>query len=233
MISSVSSLSSSSISLLFGTSNTSATAPATSATTLLGDVTGHTDDVLKAGNAIGNIIEIVSRMNEDAASAGKKIEVEELDLPNDKGRKLNEFDRELLYGLKGTFTTTHHGNGERTETFVGSFTGMTDEAYRQMTINSLKQDQSTLRNQTWLAAYENGTIQESDIAELGFNTGAVRTTDYYSDGSATDRTHIDTSGIAQFREQYTEMKDGVLYDKASGKFASIGQNGSKFIYSTW
>ncbi|MFK4260082.1 hypothetical protein [Agrobacterium tumefaciens] len=230
MITSISNISSSSVALLFGTSG--ATSTASAASKLLADATGHTDDVFKAGNAIGNIIEIASRMKQDAASADKKVEVEEINLPKDKGRELLHGDN-LLYGVKGTFTTTYHADGGSTETFVGDFQGMTDEMQRQFLINGLKADQSTPRNRAALAAFENGTMQEIDIAELGFQTGATMTSDVYSDGSGYMRVRIDQSGFNQFREQYTETKDGVLYDKVTGKFAAIGQNGSKFTYMTW
>ncbi|MFK4260083.1 hypothetical protein [Agrobacterium tumefaciens] len=234
MITSISNISSSSVALLFGASSASSTDSASTAAKLLSDATGNTDDVFKAGNAIGNIIEIASRMKQDAASADKKVEVEEINLAGDQGRSLSEFDGDSQwYGVKGTFTTTNHGNGERTETFVGNAMGMTDDAYRQLAIDTLKKDQSTLRNQTWLAAYENGTVQEIDIAELGFATGMTITTDHYSDGSARMHTSFNNSGANAFREQYTEMREGVLYDKDTGKYAAMGQNGSKFMYFTW
>ncbi|MFK4259918.1 hypothetical protein [Agrobacterium tumefaciens] len=234
MITSISNISSSSVTLLFGASKAASTTSASTASKLLADATGHTDDALKTGNAIGNIIEIASRMKQDAVSADKKVEVEELDLPKDKGHIFNEFDGDHpYYGVKGTFTTTYHGNGARTEKFVGTAMGMTDDTYRQMTIDSLKGDQSTLRNRAALAAFENGTMQEIDIADLGFKTEMVRTTDYYNDGHAADRTHIDPTAANAFREQYTEMRDGVMYDKETGKYAALGQNGTKRVYYTW
>lgn len=64
MISSVNSLSSNSISLLFG--NSAATRPGQSgsrAEQVFNAPTGKTDDLFKAGNAIGKIIEIVAGMN--------------------------------------------------------------------------------------------------------------------------------------------------------------------------
>ncbi|TWC75764.1 hypothetical protein FB593_1283 [Rhizobium sp. SJZ105] len=236
MVSSVSNISTSSVALLFGTSGAASTGSSSAASKILADATGHTDDVFKAGNAIGNIIEIASRMKQDAAGAGgKKVEVEVIDLANDQGRILNEFDGgQPLHEVKGTYTRTDHGNGERTETFVGNFKVNTDEGHRQRTIDVLKGDQSTLRNRTMLAAYENGTIEETDFADLGFKTEAVRTTEYYSDGSAHHHVALDSkSAVRQVFEQYTEMRDGVMYDKATGKFAAIDQNGSKFTYLTW
>lgn len=234
MISNINSLSSSSISLLFGASAASGAAPASTAQKLLGDVTGNTDDALKTGNAIGNIIGIASRMRQEGASAEKRVDIEQIDLPKGEGRKLTEFDGDQLhYGVKGTFTTTYHGNGERTETFVGLAQGRTDEAFRQGTIDGLKRDPSSLRNRTALAAYENGTVQEIDIAELGFKSAMTMTTNHYSDGRADLSVSFDLSPMLQFREQNTETRDGVLYDKETGKFAAINQNGSKFIYSTW
>jgi hypothetical protein len=235
MVSSIGNISSSSVALLFGTSGAASTAPASTASKLLGDVTGNTDDVFKAGNAIGNIIEIASRMKQDAASTEEeKVEVEEINLADGEGRRLNEFNLNPLYGVKGTFTTTHHENGARTEVFVGSYMGMTDEAYRQRWVDSLEADQSTQANKTMLAAFENKTIKETDIADLGFKAELVSTTRYNSDGSATGSVVFDSkSVIPQFREQYTETRDGVMYDKATGKNAAIGQNGNKFIYYTW
>lgn len=235
MISSVNSFSSSSVSLLFGTPASAATTSASAAQQLLADVTGHTDDALKTGNAIGNIIEIASRMKQESASAGRAAEVEELDLPKGKGFIFDEFDGDNeWHGVKGTLTTTYNEKGERIRTFVGTGMGMTDEAHRQMMIDGLEKDQSTLRNRAALAAYKNGTMQETDIAELGFQAVMVRVTQYFNDGSASMRTTPDsTSVVPQFREQYTETRDGVLYDKATGKFAAIGQNGSKFTYLTW
>lgn len=234
MISNINSLSSSSISLLFGTSAASGVAPASAAQKLLGEATGNTDDVFKAGNAIGNIIEIASRIKQERASAEKRVDVEQIDLPKGEGRKLTEFDGDQLhYGVKGTFTTTYHGNGERTETFVGLAQGRTDEAFRQGTIDGLKRHQPSPQTQAALAAYENGTVEETDIAELGFKSSMTMTTNHYSDGRADLSVSFDLAPVFQFREQYTETRDGVLYDKATGKLAALNQNGSKFIYSTW
>lgn len=233
MITSSSIISSNSIALLFGTTKAPLANSDSPAAGLLADVTGNTDDVFKAGNAIGNIIEIASRINQEDASAKEKVNVEQINLANDQGRRLTEFDLYPLYGVKGTFTTTYHGNGERTEVFVGSFMGKTDEAYRQIWIDGLKRDQSTLQKRTMLAAFESNTIQETDIAELGFKSELTMTADYHSDGRAEMRVNIDISAMLQFREQYTETRNGVLYDKATGKFADMGQNGNKFIYYTW
>ncbi|THV19848.1 hypothetical protein [Peteryoungia ipomoeae] len=234
MIASTSGISSSSVAMLFGTSGASSTDSSSAATTILSIATGHTDDVFKAGNAIGKIIEITQRMKQDAEAAGEKVEVEEIKLPNDTGRSLSEFDGDSQwFALNGTFTKTQYGNGESTETFAGVGQVMTDAAYRQSTIDGLKQDQSTLRNKTMLAAFQNGTIQETDISELGFSEGMTMTLNRYSDGHAEVNVQFDNSGAQQFREQHTESRDGVLYDKETGKFAAIGQNGSKFIYFTW
>ncbi|MFK4259917.1 hypothetical protein [Agrobacterium tumefaciens] len=239
MITSITNISSSSVALLFGASKAASTTSASTASKLLADATGHTDDALKTGNAIGNIIEIASRMKQDAASTEKRVEVKDIDvqvdISNGQDSILNEFDGgQPLYEVKGTFTKTYHGNGERTETFVGSFMATTDDAHRQRTIEVLKNDQSTLRNRTWLAAYQNGAVQETDIADLGFKAEAVRTTDYYSDGSARHHVALDSKSVVhEFLNTYTEIRDGVMYDKASGRFAAIEQNGSKFTYATW
>ncbi len=234
MISSVSNFSSNSVAILFGTSGATSTNSASAASKILADATGNTDDVFKAGNAIGNIIEIASRMKQDAASADEKVEVEEINLSNSERRNLSEFDgNQGWYGVNGTFTKTYHSNGDRTDTFVGSAQGKSDQAWRQVMINSMKADQSTPRNRAMLEAFENNTVQAIDIAGLGFKTGMTMTTDYFSDGSSRMSVNFDTSGADQFREQYTELRDGVLHDKATGKFALLGQNGSQFIYLTW
>ncbi|MCF6370552.1 hypothetical protein [Rhizobium halophilum] len=187
---------------------------------------------MKTGNAIGDIIEIAARMKQEAASAGERVEVEELDVPRDKGYIFDEFDGDQPnYAVKGTITTTYDANGKRLERFVGTFQGMTDEAYRQLMIDGLKHDQSTPRNRAALAAFKNGTMREVDLADLGVKSGVVRTKDFFEDGSARScRTEFEVSGMLQFREQHTELRDGVLYEKETGKFAAIGQNGSKFIY---
>lgn len=46
-------------------------------------------------------------------------------------------------------------------------------------------------------------------------------------------TRHDTKGYEAFREKYTFEKDGYLYDRATGKNASIAQSGGKFDYFVW
>jgi hypothetical protein len=40
-------------------------------------------------------------------------------------------------------------------------------------------------------------------------------------------------GHDQFLAQHVEIKDGVMYAKATGKYSSISQNGTVFTYSVW
>ena len=210
MISSVNSLSSSSISVLFGTSSAAATGDASTAEKVLNAVTGNTDDVFKAGNAIGKIIEIVAGMKSS----------------------------DELFTMDGaTRTDNSDGSYSLTKTGTGQF--FSDADFEKKTLEKAREQAAGTgpkadRARAYLDAVAKGTVETYDMSTMGVTSVMTQTNSYNADGS--DRGvsgSWDTKGMDQFLAKYVDIKDDMMFDKATGKYASISQNGTEFTYSVW
>lgn len=214
MVSGISALSTNSISLLYGTTSTTSVAePANAAQKLLSDATGNTDNVFKAGNAIGKIIEIVA--NAKQADSNNQI-----------------------FNMDGA-TRTEGQDGEFTLTKTGTGKGSPDDQYADRAMASLKEQAAGSGPQadwarTYLDAMKNGTVTEYDMTTMGVTSTMTEKQTFNADGSMKgSSTSWNTKGMDQFLAQHVEIKDGVMYDKASGKHSTISQNGTAFTYSVW
>lgn len=215
MVASINSLSASAIPLLFGptATATSAAASAGSAHTLLSEPSGNTDDVFKAGNAIGKIIEIVAGMNAAESAASVK-----------------------MFTMDGAVRADGE-DGEYSLTKTGTGTGDMYEKHMQdaLAFNRM-QAQGTgpeaEKAKAYLKATAEGTIVETDLAAHGVSSTMTRTTYYYADGREKGtRETSTTTGLKEFLAANTyKGDDGTLRDKETGKYAGINQNGTKFSY---
>ncbi len=62
--------------------------------------------------------------------------------------------------------------------------------------------------------------------------GVTSSMEVYSDRFGSGAT-FRVEGMEAFLEKYTETRDGVMYDKATGKLSSWGASGSKYTYFVW
>ncbi|MDQ0419188.1 hypothetical protein J2045_000198 [Peteryoungia aggregata LMG 23059] len=214
MISGVNSLSSSTISLLFSATPSQYEGGNTSAANSSIEATGNTDNVFKAANAIGKIIEIVAGMGgSEAASYG-------------------------MFTMEGAHRT-ENANGTYTLTKTGTGKGVPDDHYAATAMASWKEKAAgngpkAEWARSYLDALEKGTIAIYDMSKMGVTSTMTERQTFNADGSMRgSSTSWNTQGMDAFLEQYTEIRDGVMYDKATGGHASISQNGTVFTYSVW
>lgn len=216
MVASISSLSANAIPLLFGPTATSATSSAGPTNTLLSEPSGNTDDVFKAGNAIGKIIEIVAGMKSAESAAS---------IPS--------------FTMDGAVRDDGE-DGEYSLTKTGTGTVASDEqvfqdglAAKRMRAQGTGPDAESAR--AYLKAAADGTISETDLSAYGVSSTMTRTTTYYSDGNEKGTKETwKTTGLDEFLSANTYVADdGILRDKATDKYASINQNGTKFTYITY
>jgi hypothetical protein len=206
MISGVSSLSTNAISLLFDTGSATDAA----ASTAVGEATGNTDDVFKAGNAIGKIIEIVAGMNQSDA----------------------------LFTMEGALRTDN-ADGSYMLTKTGTGLAVSEAEFFQNGLEKTRERAQGTgpraeRARAYLKAVEEGTIERYDMAKFGVTSTMTQTNFYNADGSDRGQTNSwDTRGMEEFIEKYVEIRDDMMFDKATGKYAVISQNGTKFTYSVW
>lgn len=179
MLSSVRSLSGAAALSLLGASNpaTSSNTQPSTAQKLLQDVTGNTDDTFKAGKVIGKIIELVAGMNKSDTQSG-----------TDKPFTMDGAKR------------TDNGGGRYSETKTGQGTVTSDEDFIERGLALMEQlaqgtggDAITAR--AYLAAYANGTIQETDLSSEGVTTTMTVTKSYYADGSDSGRGTVGTTKV--------------------------------------
>jgi len=215
MFSSVNSLSSSTISLLFSATPSQSQSSNTSAENSSVEATGNTDDVFKAANAIGKIIEIVAGMG---------------------GAKTIHFPG--MFTMEGAYRT-ENADGTYTLTKTGTGMGSTDDHYHSKAMASLKERaEGSGPKAEWARSYldalETGTVAVYDMSKMGVTSTMTERQTFNADGSMRgSSTAWNTQGMDVFLERYTEINDGVMYDKATGRHASISQNGTVFTYSVW
>jgi hypothetical protein len=206
MLSGTNGISSKAISLLFGPSKGMAVTPTNAAQKLLNDTTGNIDDVMRTGGAIGTIIALASQQDR-------------------KDTLLELANAERVYTA----------NGEYSQTFTGQATVVSDaEMYAQAVERAKGTDAVAVRTRAYLSAMADGSLQTFDMTKMGVTSTMAQTNSYHADGTDKgSKTSYDTRGMDQFLATYVEIKDGLMYDKATGKNASIGQNGTQFTYSVW
>lgn len=181
---------------------------------------------LRTGNALGTVIEVASRGSHTVESGLRTISL-------NGDQSLNRDNYNFLWGANGTISTTSDGKGGYFDTFSGMALGMPEDEHRQHTIENLEGVPPTPRTEAWLAAVKNGKLQEIDLTTMGVESKMTSTIHHYADGSTDSTSTIEVRGLTEFKAQHTEIRDGILYDKETGKFAAIGQNGSKYTYSVW
>jgi hypothetical protein len=211
MISPVNSLSSSSILSLFGVSGSSAVADTSGAGKLLNNVTGNTDDALKTGNAVGTIIQLVS------------------------DQKQSDTLFQMVNAQKA-----YAANGDYSETATGTGTVITDAQMEQNSLASATELASGTgpqadRAKAYLDALAKGTIQQTDLSTMSVTATMTQTNSYYADGRDKGESgSYNINGLDQFLQKYTTVgDDGLTRDKATGKYATVSQNGTKFSYIVW
>lgn len=214
MISSINSISSNSIALLFGTTTVKPGADTNSSgTDTPGQATGNTDDVFKAGNAIGKIIEIVAGMKAD-----------------DANRSIGAFTMDGATRVDGE-------NGEYRLTKTGTGTVVSDEQMREFALE-IKQKQAAGTGpraeeaRAYLKAAVEGTIQEIDLAAHGVSATMTQTNYFYADGTPKGESGSSTvEGLEEFLAAHTyRAEDGTRRDNATGKYASFNANGTAYSY---
>ncbi|MFN3717266.1 MAG: hypothetical protein ACK4UW_00020 [Rhizobium rhizophilum] len=209
MISPIFALNANTISLLFGstTGGSGAESPAATRPSTSGEA-GYTDDVFKAGNAIGKIIEIVAGMN---SSVG-------------------------MFTMDGAVRTDNPDGGHSlTKVGEGRFTSEAESARKDIEVakeKALETGTDGERARAYLKAITDGTLQKIDLSTRGVTSTLTRTVMYYGDGNERGSiARFDTRGMDEFLEANTYVDEvGTLRDRESGKYAGINQNGTVFHY---
>lgn len=246
----INAMSAGSVSLLFGASSAlpSAAAPSTVGA-LLGEVGGSFDSALRTGNAIGTIIEIAARMSSDDTASKA---ADDLQIYGAKGTytKKEADDGSVtetftgwasqiasmnFYDAEGTYTKHKDAEGNVRETFNGTAGGYNDEDWQQFWLEQMEAnlergvDPAFVDNaRSFTTALQNGTVEKYNMAEMGVTSSMEAYSDRFGSGAI-----FKVEGMDAFLEKYTETRDGVMYDKASGKRATWGASGSKYTYFVW
>ncbi len=174
--------------------------------------TGNTDDLFKAGKAIGKIIEIVAGMNKNSSSQ---------------------------FTMDGAQRTDSAGGGyTETKTGQGTFGSDADLDMRALqAFEAAAQGSGPQADEAraYLKAVANGTVQKTDMSTMGVTSTMTKKVSYYADGTERGSTiSWNTQGMDAFLQKYTvKGDDGLLHDKATGKYAGIAGNGTKFTYIVW
>ena len=166
------------------------------------------DAASKARNAMGRIAELVSGIGKADALAS---------VP----------DAERAYAE----------NGEYSETTTVAGTVVPDEEFEELGLQSLREQAKGAgpeaeRAKAYLEARDQGTIQRYDMSAMGVTSTLTITNHYYADGrDKGQQATYDTRGMRQFLDNHTVVDaDGVLRDRATGNYAGIEQNGTRFTY---
>ncbi|MFS8050668.1 hypothetical protein [Rhizobium sp. BR 314] len=214
MLTPVNSFSSTAALSILVASNPAATSASQSANQKSGvlPATGNTDDVFKAGNAIGKIIEIVAGLNKNNSSQFTMDGAQRTDSGG------------------GVYTETKTGQGT-----VGSDVDSDAHALQEATAAAAGTGPQADEARAYLKAAANGTIQKTDMSAMGVTSTMTRKVSYYADGRERGSSiSWNTQGLDAFLQNYTTKgDDGLLHDKATGKYAGIAQNGTQFTYVTW
>lgn len=216
MMTGVSSISASAVSLLFAPAASTPTQNAADPINSLKPASGHTDDVFKAGNAIGKIIEIVAGMNASSAA-----------------------DDAHMFSMEGA-TRIDNANGGYTLVKTGTGAVATaEEAMRRGLEMTQRQAVGTGptadRARAYLKAVADGTLTVTNLDKYGVQVNMTETIYYYADGRERGGTgSYQITGLEEFKSQYTFIgEDGFRRDLATGKYTSFNQNGTVFSYNVY
>ncbi|CDZ56116.1 hypothetical protein [Neorhizobium galegae] len=145
-----------------------------------------------------------------------------------------------LYDAEGTYTKHKDAEGNIVEKFNGTAGGYNDEDWQQFWLEQMEAnlergvDPAFVDNARSLTtALQNGTVEKYDMAEMGVTSSMIAYRNTYASGSTGGGASYKVEGMEAFLENYTETRDGVMYDKASGKQAAWGASGSKYSYFVW
>lgn len=208
MVSGINSISATSVSMLFGTAGAATTNSTSGALKLLKDVSGNSDDVMKTGDTIGTIIALASQQEKEATLFQMQ-------------------DAQRQYAANGDYSETATGQGT-----VVSDSDMVESALANMQSEAAGTGPQAERARAYLRAFNEGSIQSSDLSEKAVTSTYTKTRQYYSDGTAKgEMGSYNTRGLDAFLSANTTVDDtGILRDKATGKYAGIEQNGTQFKY---
>lgn len=251
MITGASSLTANTVQLLFGTSNaankTETDKPGP------GTATVQPENVSRAGSAIGKIIEIVAGMNQSdnlsATDAAKRVVAPGgQGNPTATGKAVSDAQSGEAGAKSDDGLFTMEG-AKRIDRLYGGYmlvktgTGkvVSDEQYYENGLNSARRLAADIgpraeKARAYLDAVENGTLEITDLTTKGVvHATETRTLYYYADGTQSGvRGSWSVTGLHEFREANMFIDDdGISRDKATGKYASTGQNGTHFIYFVW
>ncbi|CDZ56115.1 hypothetical protein [Neorhizobium galegae] len=246
----INAMSAGSVSLLFGASNApQPTARPSPASALLGEVGGSFDSALRTGNAIGTIIEIAARMSSDDASSKAadalqiygakgtytKKEADDGSVTETFTGSASQIATMNFYDAEGTYTKHKDADGNVRETFTGVAAGYNDEDWQEFWLETMESalergvDPASLDDtRAFATALKDGIVEKYDMAKMGVNSWM----EAYSGPSGSGAIYK-VEGMQAFLEKNTETRDGVMYDKASGKHATWGVSGSKYSYFVW
>ena len=245
MITGAGSLSANTVQLLFGNNNAANTTETGTAATLPGAITVQPENASRAGAAIGKIIEIVAGMNqadrssitEAAKRAGVAVGEKAMAGTGKAEAGANASDR--LFTMDGAKRIGGF-NGEYRLVKTGTGKGVSDEQFRENDLNNarklaagtgLKAEEA----KAYLDAVEKGTVERIDLSTKGVSSTETRTMYYYADGTQKGISgYWTTTGLNDFLEANTVAgEDGLMRDKATGKYAGIEKNGTHYNYVVW
>ncbi|UIK06763.1 hypothetical protein [Neorhizobium galegae] len=246
----INAMSAGSVSLLFSASSApQSAAPLSPAGALLGEVGGGFDSALRTGNAIGTIIEIAARMSSDdtAAKAADALQIfgakgmytrkdaDDGSVTETFTGSASQIATMNFYDAEGTYTKHKDAEGNVRETFTGIAAGYNDADWQQFWLETMESalergvDPASLDDTlSFATALKNGAVEKYDMATMGVTSSMEAYSDRFGTGAI-----FKVEGMDAFLEKYTETRDGVMYDKASGKQATWGVSGSKYSYFVW
>lgn len=214
MISSINTgLSASSIASLFGPLKS---APEDSVTPLSGlksAPTGYTDDILKTGDAIGNIIAIVAGMKEKEDSASQVFTM-------DGATRIDSAD--------GGYTLSKTGTG------LGEVAPRDPYGLKGAEQRAAGSGPEAASAQAYIKAIKSGSIEQVDMGQYGVSSIMTVWERYDADG-----THVggggstNIIGMDEFYKNYVDMSSGAAIFKPTGQYMGIGQNGTVMTLSLW
>ncbi|WP_280171561.1 hypothetical protein [Agrobacterium pusense] len=215
MVSSINFLSTSTISALFGPLRLEPTAAAaTPANSSDKAVTGYTDDIFKAGDAIGNIIAIVAGMKDN------------------KGARTD-----TAFSMEGAVKTdTWDGGYYLRKTGTGMSDAVVSDPWGLEDAKSRAQGSGAAAEEAkaYIKAVETNTIEQYDMGHFGVtSTMTVWERHDADDRQSSGGGSFSIKGMDQFYKDCIDMSSGAAIFKPTGQYAGVGQNGTVITLSLW
>lgn len=216
MLAGIGSISNSAVSLLFSHTSSILVQKPLDTAKLLDPAPGHTDDVMKAGNAIGKIIEIVAGMKASSA-----------------------VDDSHMFSMEGA-TRTDNANGGYTLVKTGIGAVVTEDELIRRGVEMTQRHAVGIgpaadKARAYIKAVADGTLTVTNLDQYGVKVKMTETVYYYADGRERGGTgSYQVTGLDEFKSQYTFIgEDGYMRDLATGKYSSFNQNGTVFSYNVF